>query len=159
MVPVPVLALYIGSVPVWVGSITGTGIPKWSPYRYWHFCTLVQYRYRYRHSPLPVMAFSCARTGIGNYVLGFSTSMGTFHYWNWHSIVPVPVLAFLHFGSVPVWAHPITGTQWWKREICRVKEWKEIHQSNRVQNQIQQKKEKRDFRVEKWKEMHCGKRV
>jgi hypothetical protein len=24
--------------------------------------------------------------------------------------VPVPVLAFWHFGSVPVWAHTITGT-------------------------------------------------
>jgi hypothetical protein len=28
--------------------------------------------------------------------------------------VPIPVLAFLHFGSVPVWAWTITGTdiQW-----------------------------------------------
>ncbi len=108
MVPAPVLALYIGSVPVWARSITSTGIPKWCPYWYWHFCTLVQYRYR--HSPLTVLAFSCARIGIGKYVLGFSTSMGRFHYRNWHSIVPVPVLAFLHFGSLPVWADSITGT-------------------------------------------------
>jgi ABC-type uncharacterized transport system permease subunit len=161
MVPVPVLAIYIGSVPVWAWSITSTGIQKWCPYWYWHFCNLVQYRYRhsplpvlafmvlaflhfssvpvyaqsitgtgiqkccpywywkfctlvqyrYGHIPLPVLAFSCAFTCIGNYVLEFSTSMGTLHYRNWHSIVPVPVLAFLHFGSVPVWARPITGTE------------------------------------------------
>jgi hypothetical protein len=37
--------------------------------------------------------------------------MGTVHYQNWYSkMVPVLVLAFLHFGSVPVWAQSITGT-------------------------------------------------
>jgi hypothetical protein len=107
-VPIPVLALYIGSVPILARSITGTGIPTWCPYWYWHFCSLVQYRYR--HSPLPLLAFRCAHTGNGKYVLGISTSMGTFHYQNWNSIVPVPVLAFLHFGSISVLARSITGT-------------------------------------------------
>ncbi len=136
MVPEQVSALYTGSVPVWARSITGTGIPTLCPYWYWHFCTLVQYQYG--HSPLPVMAFHCACTGIGKYVLGISTSMGTFHYRNWNSIAPVPVLAFfalwfststgrfhkwywqsmmtipllafMHFGPVPVLAWFITGT-------------------------------------------------
>jgi hypothetical protein len=34
--------------------------------------------------------------------------MGTVHYRYWHSMVPVPVLAFLHFGPVPVWVWYIT---------------------------------------------------
>ncbi len=146
---------YFGSVPVWARSIIGNGIQKWCPYQYWHY-TLVQYQYG--HGPLLVLAFkNGARTGTGIFALWFSTSMGTVHYrywhcmmpipvlalWfstsmgmvhyrNWHSIVPIQVLAFLHLSSVPEWAHSITGTEWWKREICRVKEWKEIHQSNRV---------------------------
>ncbi len=40
----------------------------------------------------------------------FSTSMDVVHYWYWHYIVPVPLLAFLHLGSVPVQAQSITGT-------------------------------------------------
>jgi hypothetical protein len=57
------------------------------------------------------MAFNCASTGIGISTFWFSTSTGTYHYRNWHSLlVPVLVLAFLHLGSVPVLAHTITGT-------------------------------------------------
>jgi hypothetical protein len=83
IVPVPVLAfLHFGSVPVWAQFITGTGMLL-CPYRYWHCCTLVQYQYG--HSPLPILAFNCASTGIG-------------------------ISAFWHFGSVPVWAQYITGT-------------------------------------------------
>ncbi len=111
MVPVLVLALlHLGSVPVLAHSITGTGIQKWCPYRYWHFCTFVQYQYG--HSPVLVLAFyNCARTGIGISALWFNTGMDTVNYWYWHSeIVPIPVLTFLYFGSVPVWAHSITGT-------------------------------------------------
>jgi hypothetical protein len=130
MVPVLVLAfLHFGSELVWAHSITGTGIQKWfqyqywiflyfcslsvlarvitdtgiqwCPFRYWHFCTLVQYQCG--HIPLTVLVFNIARTGIGIFALWFSTSIGTFDYWYWHSkMVPVLVLAFLHFGSVPV---------------------------------------------------------
>ncbi len=136
MVPVPVLAfLHFGSVPVWAYSITWTGIPTWCLYWYWHFCTQVQYQYR--NIPLPVLAFHCARTGIGILALWLSTSMGTYHYrywcfvWPstgtgisallcstnrgtfhyryWHStMVSVLVWVFLHFGSVPVKAQSIT---------------------------------------------------
>ncbi len=56
---------------------------------------------------LPVMAFNSARTSTGIFALWFSTSMGRFHYWYWQSMMPVPALAFLHFGSVSVWAHSI----------------------------------------------------
>ncbi len=103
-VPVPVLALYIGSVPVWARSITGTGIPTWCPYWYWHFCTLVQNRYK--HSLLPVLAFRCG-TGIDKYVLGISTSMGTFHYRNWNSIMPYQYWHFCtlvqyQYGQIPL---------------------------------------------------------
>jgi hypothetical protein len=56
------------------------------------------------------MAFDCARTGTGIFAFWFSTSMGMDHYWNWYSVVPVPVLAFWNFDSVPVWAYPITGS-------------------------------------------------
>ncbi len=55
-------------------------------------------------------------TGIS--ALMFSYGTGTIHYLHWHSkMVPVPVLAFLHFGSVPVWAPSITRTgiqQWFQ---------------------------------------------
>jgi hypothetical protein len=51
-----------------------------------------------------------AHTGI-DIILWFSTSMGTVHYRYWYSkMVPTPVQAFLHFGSVTVWADSITGT-------------------------------------------------
>ncbi len=109
-VPIPVLALYIGSVPVWACSITGTGIPTLCLYWYWHFCFCTLVQYRYRHSPIPVLAFCCACTGNGKYVLGISTSMGTFRYQNWNSIVPISVLAFLNFGSVSVLARSIIST-------------------------------------------------
>jgi hypothetical protein len=74
-------------------------------------------QYRYRHIPLPVLALNNgACTGTGISALWFSTGIGTVHYWNWHSkMVPVPVLSFLHFSSVPVKAKSITGTgiqQW-----------------------------------------------
>ncbi len=63
--------------------------------------TLVQYRYG--HGTLSVLAFNKgANIGIG-IIHWFSTSMGTFHYRYWHpNMVPVLVLAFLHFGLVPV---------------------------------------------------------
>jgi hypothetical protein len=84
------------------------------PYGYWHCCTLVQYQYG--HGPLLILALICAITSIGISAPWFSTSMGTVHYRNWHSkMVPVPVLSFLHFSSVPVTAQSITGTgiqQW-----------------------------------------------
>ncbi len=79
IVPVLVLAfLHLGSVPVLAHTITGTGIQKRCSYRYWHCCTLVNY------------------------------GMGIVRYWCWHSILPVPVLAFQHLGSVPVQAQSIT---------------------------------------------------
>ncbi len=66
---------------------------------------------QYGHSPIPIMAFNCAITGIDISSFWFSTSIGTYHYQNWHSsLVPVLVLAFLNLGSVPVLAHTITGT-------------------------------------------------
>ncbi len=81
----------------------------WCPYWYWHFCTLVQYQYG--HIPLPELGSQHgARTSTGIFALRFSTGIGTFHYRYWHSVVPVPVSAFRHFGSVPIWAHTITGT-------------------------------------------------
>jgi hypothetical protein len=101
MVPVLVPAfLYFGSLSVLAWVITGNGI-QWCPFRFWHFRTLVQYQYG--HITLPVLAFNIARTGNGISTLWFSTGIGTFHNWYWHSkMVPIPVLAFLHFGSVPV---------------------------------------------------------
>ncbi len=90
MVPVPVLALYIGSVPVWARSITDTGIPKWCRtgtgflhfgsvpvqaqsitgtgiplclYGYWQICTWNQYQYG--HIPLPELELNCAHTITG----------------------------------------------------------------------------------------------
>jgi hypothetical protein len=73
-------------------------------YQYWHFCILVEYQYG--HSTLPALAFvNCVRTGIGISAPWFSSSIGTYHYWNWHSkMMLLPVLALLHVGSVPVWA-------------------------------------------------------
>ncbi len=58
------------------------------------------------HIPLPELAFvTCACTGIGISEPWFSTSIGTYHYRNWHSkMMPVPVLALLHVVSLPVWA-------------------------------------------------------
>ncbi len=108
-VPVPVLAfLPFGSVPVWAQFITRTGMLL-CPYQYWHCCMLIQCQYG--HSPLPILAFNCASTGIGISAFWFSTSMGTVHYWYWHSImVPVLVMAYLPLGSVPVLVHSITGT-------------------------------------------------
>jgi hypothetical protein len=110
ILPIPVLAfLHLGSVPVQAQSITRIGIQKWCPYQYWHFCTLVQYQYG--HIPLPELGFNNgSSTSIGIFVLWFIISIGTGHYWYWHSMVPILVLAFWHFGSVPVWAHSITGT-------------------------------------------------
>ena len=107
---IPVLAfLHLGSVTVQAQSITHIGIQKWCPYWYWHFCTLVQYQYG--HIPLPELGFNNgSSTGIGIFVLGYIISIGRGHYWYWHSMVPDLVLAFWHFGSVPVWAHYITGT-------------------------------------------------
>ena len=102
------------------------------PYQYWHCCMLVQYQYG--HSPLPILAFNCASTGIGISAFWFSTSMGTVHYWYWHLImVPVLVLAYLHLGSVPVLAHSITGTgiqkccPYWYRHSCTLVQYQYGH--------------------------------
>ncbi len=110
ILPVPVLAfLHLGSLPVQAQSITRIGIQKWCPYQYWHFCTLVQYQYG--HISLPELGSQHgARTVTGIFALKLSTSIGTVYYRYWHSVVPVSVLAFWHFGSVPVWTHTITGT-------------------------------------------------
>jgi hypothetical protein len=64
------------------------------------------------HIPLPVLAFNNgACTGMGISALWFSTGISTVHYRNWHSkMMPVPLLSFLYFGSVPVKAKSITGT-------------------------------------------------
>jgi hypothetical protein len=68
-------------------------------------------QYQYGHIPLPELGSQHgAHTGTGIFAHRFSTGIGTVYYWDWHSIVPVPVLAFWHFGSVPVWAHTITNT-------------------------------------------------
>jgi hypothetical protein len=57
------------------------------------------FHYRYGHSPLLVLAFNFAHTGIGISALRFISGTGTVHYLHWHSnMVPVLVLAFLHFG-------------------------------------------------------------
>jgi hypothetical protein len=101
MVPVPALDFfYFGSLSVLAWVITGNG-NQWCLFRYWHFGTLVQYQYG--HITLLVLAFNIAHTGNGISALWFSTGIGTFHYCYWHSkMVPVLVLAFLHFGSVLV---------------------------------------------------------
>jgi hypothetical protein len=135
MVPVLVLAyLHLGSVPVLADSISGTGIQEWCPYQYWHCCALVQYQYG--HSPLLVLALHFSRTGIGISALRFCTGIGTVHYRYWDSkMVPVPVLAFLNFGSVPVWAHSITGTgiqkrfQYWDWNFCTLVHYQYWHGS------------------------------
>jgi hypothetical protein len=69
-------------------------------------------QYRYRHSPLPKLAFkSGAHTGNVISAHWFSTGKGTVHYRYWHlTMVPVPVLAFQYFGSGSVLARYITGT-------------------------------------------------
>jgi hypothetical protein len=52
-----------------------------------------------------------ARIGSGISALWFSTSMGTFHYRNWVStMISVPVLDFLYFGSISLLAWDIAGT-------------------------------------------------
>jgi hypothetical protein len=109
ILPVPVLEfLQLGSLPVQAQSIARIGIQIWCLYWYWHFCTLVQYQYG--HIPLPELGSQHgARTGTGIFALRFSTGIGTVYYQYWHSVVSVPVLAFWHFGSVPVRAHTITG--------------------------------------------------
>ncbi len=131
MVPMPVMALYFGSVPVWARSITGTGIQKWCPHRYRHFCTLVQYQYG--QIPLLVLAFNYARTGTGDCVLWFSTSRGTVHYRYWHSMMPVKVLAILYLGLVPVWARSITGTG---IQLCFYRYWHFCHVVHYLYGQI-----------------------
>jgi hypothetical protein len=110
ILPIPVLVfLHLGSLPVQAQSITRIGIQIWCSYRYWHFCTMVQYKYG--HIPLLELGSQHgARTGNSIFALRFSTGVGTVYYRYWHSVVPVPVSAFWHFGSVPVWAHTITGT-------------------------------------------------
>ena len=88
---------------------------------------------------LLVLAFNFARTGIGFSAVRFITRTGTAHYPHWHSnMVPGPVLAFLHFGSVPVWAHSITGTgiqQWFQYQywyLCTLVHYQYLHWSLRV---------------------------
>jgi hypothetical protein len=69
-------------------------------------------QYRYRHSPLPELAFkNGAHTGTVISALWFSTGKGKDNYRDWHTtMVPVPVLAFWYFDSVSVLARDITGT-------------------------------------------------
>ncbi len=55
---------------------------------------------------LAVLVMSSSITGIVRSII----SIVMVHYWYWHSIVPIPVLAFLPSGSVPVWAQFITNT-------------------------------------------------
>jgi hypothetical protein len=70
MVPIPVLSfLHIGSVPVKVKSITGTGIQKWCPYRYWHFGTLIQYKYW--HGTLVVLALKNQKITPPNHIMNY----------------------------------------------------------------------------------------
>jgi hypothetical protein len=97
-----VVSVLSSSIAGIVRSITGNGI-QLCPYRCWHFCTLVQYQYG--QDSLPALACYYARTSIDIVARWFITSMGIVHYQYWHSIVLVPVLAFLNFCSVPVWAH------------------------------------------------------
>jgi hypothetical protein len=100
MVPIPVMAfMHLGPLPVLARYITGTG-NNWCQYRYWHICTFVKYQYWY--GKLPVLPLLGARTGIGILVLWFSISIGTVHYRYWHKMVPVPVMAYLHFYPIPV---------------------------------------------------------
>ncbi len=69
-----------------------------------------------KYTPLPESALkNDARTGIGIVARRFSTGMSIVRYWYWHLIFPVPVLAVLHLGSVPVQAQSITriGIQKW----------------------------------------------
>jgi hypothetical protein len=102
LVPVPVLAFwYFCPMPALAQSITGTGI-KWCQYQYLHICSYVQYQYWQGTSPvLPLLG---ARTGIGISILWFIISIGTVHYQYWHLMVPALVLAYLHFGPIPVLA-------------------------------------------------------
>jgi hypothetical protein len=97
----------VRSIIVLSWSITGNGI-QLCPYRYGHFCTLVQYHYG--QDSLPALAYYYARTSFGIVAFWFRTNTGIVHYQYWHSIVPVPVLAFQHSDSVPVWAQYINGT-------------------------------------------------
>jgi hypothetical protein len=130
-VPVPVLAfLQCSSVPVWAQFVTSTGMLfncastgigisafQFSTsmdtvhYHYWHLIMVPVLVLAYLHlGSVPVLARSItgtgiqnsARTGIGIVARSFSTIMGIVCYWYWHYIVPVPVLALLHLGSVPV---------------------------------------------------------
>jgi hypothetical protein len=93
-------------------------------------------QYWYGHSPLLVLAFNFARTGIGISALRFSTGTGTVHYLHWLlKMVPILVLAFLHFGSVPVWAQSVTGTgiqqwfQYWYWNFCTLVHYQYWHGS------------------------------
>ncbi len=115
---VPVLAFwYFCPIPVLARSITGTGF-KWCQYRYWHICSFVQYQYW--HGTLPVLPLLGVCTGIGILVLWFIISIGTVHYRYWHLMVPVPVMAFMHLGPLPVLARHITvtGIKW-----CQYRYW------------------------------------
>jgi hypothetical protein len=107
ILPVPVLAfLHLCSVTVQAQSITCIGIHNWCLYRYWHFCSLVQYQYG--HISLPELGFiNGSSTGIGIFILLFIISIGTGHYWYRHSMVPVPVLEFgtlvqYQYGHIPL---------------------------------------------------------
>ncbi len=99
--------MHFGPVPLLAWYITGNG-NKGCPYRYWNFCTFVQYQYGY--GKLPVLALNGASTGIGIYAYWSSTSIGTVLYRYWQLMVPIRVMAFMHFGPLPELAWYITGT-------------------------------------------------
>jgi hypothetical protein len=64
--------------------------------------------------PSPVMALNGASTNISIFAPLSNISIGTVHYRYWHEMVTVPVLAFMHFGPIPVLAWHITsnGIKW-----------------------------------------------
>jgi hypothetical protein len=125
--PLPVLALNGASTGIGIFAVlsdTSIGtVHYWYchylvPYQYWHFSTLV--KYQYWHGPLQVLAINGVSTGIGIYAFWSSTSIGMVHHRCRHLTVPVPVLAFLHSGPVPVWARFITCTsiKWCQYRQC-----------------------------------------
>jgi hypothetical protein len=48
------------------------------------------------------MALNDASTNIGIYAFWSSISIGMVHYQYWHLMVPVPVMAFMHFGPLGI---------------------------------------------------------
>jgi hypothetical protein len=90
MVTVPVLA-FLQFCPIPVLAWYITSTAiAWCPYQYWHF---------------------------GNW---FIISIGMVLYRYWHLMVPIPVMAFMHLGPLPVlaWYITVTGIKW-----CQYRYW------------------------------------